>query len=119
MQHLPFQSSFRQTYSLLTKTEGYYLKGKWVDGEEVEQELIASIQPVSLKEMDRLVVMMQGRHIVSAIKIYTEQQLDVAGENNHNGTIVLFEGSRYEVIARSSYHSSVIEHYRYFAQKVK
>lgn len=118
MQPFPFQSSFRKTYTVLVRTRGDYIKGKWVEGEAIAQELIASIQPVGLKEMDRLVSMMQGRHIASVIKIYTEQQLDVAGEDERNGSIVLFENSRYEVIARSSYHSGVIEHYRYFAQKV-
>lgn len=119
MSSFPFQSSFRKPYKLLVRTEGQYIKGKWVQGEEVEQEFAASIQPLNTREMDRLSAMMQGRHIASAVKIYTDFPLQVAGENQANGTVVMFEGGRYEVVARSSYHNGVIEHYRYLAQRVK
>ncbi|MFZ7141565.1 hypothetical protein ACLSY0_00155 [Avibacterium avium] len=119
MSSFPFQSSFRKPYKLLVRTEGQYIRGKWVNGEEMEQEFTASIQPLNTREMDRLSAMMQGRHIASAVKIYTDFRLDVAGENQTNGTIVLFEGERYEVVARSTYHSGVIEHHRYLAQRVK
>ncbi|MCQ9124358.1 hypothetical protein [Rodentibacter caecimuris] len=118
MEPLPFQQGFRKHYKMIVRVEGEYVKGKWENGGEQEQDLMASIQPLSGSEMDRLVSMMQGRHISSAVKIYTDQRLEVGGENTKNGAIVLFEGERYEVISRATYHSGVLEHHKYIARKV-
>ena len=118
MQSLPYQQGFRKRYTVIVRTDGEYVKGKWVNGGETEQELIASIQPLIGSEMDRLISLMQGRHVSSAIKIYTEQKLDVGGENTKNGAVVLFDGERYEVVSRATYHSGVLEHHKYIARKV-
>lgn len=119
MQIFSSQSSFRKPYKILVRSDGEYVKGKWVNGGEIEQRLMASIQPLSGAEMDRLATSMQGRRVSSAVKIYTDQKLTVAGENAHNGAVVLFDGERYEVISRASYHSGVLSHHRYVAIRVK
>lgn len=119
MQAFSSQSSFRKPYKMLVRSDGEHVKGKWVNGGEIEQTLMASIQPLSGAEMDRLVVSMQGRRVSSAVKIYTDQKLDVGGENTHNGTVILVGDERYEVISRAAYHSAVLSHYRYVAIRVK
>ena len=68
MQIFSSQSSFRKPYTILVRSDGEYVKGKWVNGGEIEQTLMASIQPLSGVEMDRLVVSMQGRRVSSAVK---------------------------------------------------
>lgn len=118
MDPLPFQNSFRKPYTVFSRREGDYIKGKWMNGGEVEAQIMASVQPLNGAEMDRLVSMLQGRRVSSAVKIYTDQKLDVGGENTKNGTVLLFEGERYEVISRATYHSGVLEHHRYLAYKV-
>lgn len=113
------QSSFRKPYRVIERTQGRYEKGKWVDGEEISRTILASVQPLNQTEMDKLVAAMQGRHIQSAVKVYSNEKLTVAGENEHNGTIILFDEERYEIVARASYQSDVINHYRYMARRVK
>lgn len=113
------QSSFRKPYQIIERSQGRYEKGKWVDGEEISRTILASVQPLNQTEMDKLVAAMQGRHIQSAVKVYTDEKLTVAGENEHNGTVILFNDERYEVVARASYQSGVINHYRYMARRVK
>ena len=105
-------SSFRKPYTKWVKSEGKYVNGKWVEGEENSAIFQASIQPLSTYAMNALSALLQGRHISSAVKIY------VAGENKQNGDEVEFQGQRYLVVARDAYQSDVINHYRYQAVRV-
>ena len=111
-------SSFRKPYTKWVKSEGKYVNGKWVEGEVEISTFQASIQPLSAYAMNALSALLQGRHISSAVKIYTDEVLNVAGENKQNGDEVEFQGQRYLVVARDAYQSDVINHYRYQAVRV-
>lgn len=107
---------FRKEYQKITVRQGRYVNGEWVEGEQEQiLPLMASIQPLA---MDKLAPQLQGRHIHSAIKIYTDDVLNVAGDDFKNGDRVLFNGERYVVVQRSVYQSGVINHYRYQAVRV-
>lgn len=111
-------SSFRKPYIRLVKAEGLYMHGEWQEGEETEQTFLASIQPLNSYAMNQLSALLQGRHISSAIKIYTDEILNVAGENNRNGDKVIFGEQSYLVVAKDVFQSDVINHYRYQAVRV-
>ena len=108
-------TSFRKQYEKVVRTEGRYVNGEWVEGSEETLPFSATIQPLA---MDKLSPQLQGRYISSAIKIYTQDLLNVAGENLTNGDKVIFEDEPYIIVNRASYHSGVLEHYRYQAIRV-
>lgn len=105
-------TSFRKQYEKVIRSDGKYIDGEWVEGNEEILSFFATIQPLA---MDKLSPQLQGRHISSAIKIYTQDLLNVAGENLTNGDKVIFEGKPYVIVNRATYHSGVLEHYRYQA----
>lgn len=108
-------TSFRKMYEKIVRSEGQYLNGEWVEGKAKTLSFSATIQPLA---MDKLSPQLQGRYISSAIKIYTQERLNVAGENLTNGDVVLFEGEPYTVANRATYRSGVLEHFRYQAVRV-
>ena len=108
-------TSFRKQYEKVVRTEGQYVNGEWIEGDESILPFSATIQPLA---MDKLSPQLQGRHISSAIKIYTQDLLNVAGENLINGDKVIFEGNPYIIVNRATYYSGVLEHYRYQAIRV-
>lgn len=111
-------SSFRKSYVRWVKTQGRYENGLWIEGETNQAEFQASIQPLGSFAMNALSSQLQGRHISSAVKIYTEEVLNVSGENDNNGDEIEFQGKRYLIVARDEFQSDVISHYRYQAVRV-
>lgn len=108
-------TSFRKTYQKIVRLQGGYVNGEWVEGQSETLPFSATIQPLA---MDKLSPQLQGRHISSAIKIYTQDKLNVAGEDFSNGDGVLFDDEEYLIVERASYQSGVLDHFRYTAVRV-
>lgn len=108
-------TSFRKTYQKIHRLPGRYENGEWVEGQTETVPFLATIQPLS---MDKLSPQLQGRHLSSAVKIYTQEKLAVAGEDFRNGDGVIFADEIYWVVERAAYQSGVLEHFRYTAVRV-
>jgi len=111
---------FRTRQTIRPRAAGAYVGGRWVDGPAAEPvTILASVQPASAGDYDRMQTMAEGRRIRAMVRIYTAAQLNVAGQDWRNGDRLVWERAphpgEYLVVAVSAWQSGVIPHYRYLA----
>lgn len=110
------QTIFRREYQKIQSGEGRYEQGEWVKGETSVSPFFATIRPLA---MDKLSPQLQGRHISSAIVIYSDDDvLAVAGEDLKGGDKVIFDDQDYLVVSREHFPTTRLRHYRYHAVRV-
>lgn len=110
------QTAFRRQYRKIAEGEGHYQQGEWQAGEAISTFFSATIRPLA---MDKLAPQLQGRHISSAIVIYSDDDvLKVAGEDFHGGDKVIFDEQTYVVVSRAHFPTTQLRHYRYHAVRV-
>lgn len=108
--------SFRKPQTIFTRQPGQYINRRWVDGaEDPPTTIMASVQPATAADYDQMQAEPSGRRIERMVRVYTSARLDVAGESNRNGAILLWQGERYLFIAVSPWRSTALKHYRYLA----
>lgn len=108
--------SFRKPQTIITRQPGSFIKGRWVDGaENPPTTILASVQPATSGDYDQMRAEPGGRRIERLVRVYTRARLDVAGESDRNGAILLWEGERYLFVAVSPWRSTALRHYRYLA----
>ena len=97
------------------RTDGAYLnKGRWVGGTSQSLTFLGSVQSLRGKEAEAYPVNRENR---GAVKIYASERLQIAIKDGNNaGDVILWEGSRWELIIEHPYKNSLIEHYKYIAQ---
>lgn len=113
-------SSFRYPVNIERLGPGTYDGPNWVPGAPVADTIMATVQPATVGDYDQMAALLEGRRVEGLIRIYTDAQLQVAGETDEaSGDRVIWpEGLRdrkYEVLARSPWQSRIIPHYRYLA----
>ncbi len=111
-----------RTHPRITRTPGSWVNGRWVEGQEVGSTVRASIQPATKGDYDQLQAQDSGRRVESAIRLYTRVQLNVAGDDDTNGDIVIYSGDRYLITAESNWQMGMgggVDHYRYLAVRQK
>lgn len=100
--------------------DGYYIPGT-----EQEMTIFASIQPLNTNEYTQITA--DGARNVRYVKVYTNTPLHPAkeagwGKMEDSGPweadIILWHGSRFQVIKCDPYQSGVISHYKAIAQEV-
>ena len=119
---------FARPYNVKRLAEAGYVAGVWVEGQTIELPILACIQPLSPFDYDKLVPMLEGRRIDNAIKIYTMDALDVAGDDGKGGDRVLWPAlplppkypgkqREYRVIGLASYTEIAmgVNHNKYIA----
>lgn len=110
------QTLFRRAYQKICHREGYYDElGRWQQGEAEASLFFATIRPLA---MDKLSPQLQGQHISSAIVIYCDEPLNVAGEDLQGGDLVVFDEQQYRVVSRAHFPTTSLRHYRYHAVRV-
>jgi len=110
-------SSFRKPQLITRQTPGSYISGVWVPGTDSTFTIMASVQPLSDKD---LVNLPEGRRASDVIKLYTDTVLltvEDKGENQQPDKIE-WRGFDYEISSVSVRQMDVINHYRYFATKI-
>ncbi|WP_454691132.1 hypothetical protein [Achromobacter aloeverae] len=113
-------SGFRRPVDVKPRAEGQYVQGRWVEGADVAPiTILASVQPATVGDYDRLQPLPEGRRIRAAVRIYTDVLLNVAGADWRNGDRLIWGASpfagEYLIVAVSPWQSGVISHYRYIA----
>lgn len=107
----------RTPQTMMFRGTGSRATGVWVDGPETPGTILASVQPATLSDYDKMQNQIGGKRIERMVRIYTNTRLNVAGENGTNGDILIWEGSRYIVSAVSPWRTTPLRHYRYWAIK--
>ncbi len=113
-------SSFRKPYTVIRRSPGNYVDGYWVEGVETNITIKASVQPLKVSEIEALP---EGKRSSSAVKIYSDDKLMAAKQATEesqavSADILLYAGSRWEIVACAAYQSGVIPHYKAYAVEV-
>lgn len=107
----------RTTQHVLKRGPGSFVQGRWINGAETPATISASVQPANKSDYAHLVAQFDGRRISKAVRIYTGDKLNAAGEDLKNGDILVWEGDRYIVTGESPWRTTILAHYRYLAIK--
>jgi hypothetical protein len=108
----------RTPQTVIRRSPGQEIRGRWVEGQELPPEtILASVQPANAGDYDTLEATNSGRRIERVVRVYTDALLPVAGADDTNGAILVWEGERYLFIAISPWRTTVLKHYRYLASK--
>lgn len=115
--------SFRAKHTIKpANREGSFVQGVWVAGEEGQPfEIMASVQPASRADYDRMKLQPNGAVINRMVRMYTEANLKQAGNDGgtiSDGDVLLYDECEFLILDKSSWQSGVISHYRYLAAKV-
>lgn len=113
-------SSFRRPQTIRTRQAGYRQRGHWVEGEPGPDRTIqASVQPAKAADYDQLEANPEGRRISAAVRIYSSEVLNVAGQDWTNGDRLVWgagpTAGEYLVVGVAPWQSGVISHFRYLA----
>ena len=108
--------------TLFRKTPGRLVNGRWVDGEEIEVEVIANIQP--LKDWE-IMQMPESERTRDWQKVYSVSQLRSLNEatDGWQADEFLWDAAgdgvfhRYEIMKVRRYKMGVLDHYRAFAAR--
>ena len=103
---------FPKTINYIAVT-GSRVKGKW-SGSETPGTFTGNVQPLTGRELD---VVQVGRKDIGKVKVYANQSLNVSVEgSNTPGDIIIWQGGRWEIIAKLPYQNDLINHYKYIAE---
>lgn len=113
-------SSFRKPYTITRYAPGQYVDGDWQDGENTTLTVLASVQPLNMKEVDALP---EGKRNSAAIKIYSDTELQPAEQATADREAVSADrisylGSQWEITACTPHQAGVIPHYKSYAVKL-
>lgn len=113
-------SSFRRPHTIRTRRPGYRERGHWIEGEPGPDRTIqASVQPAKATDYEQLEANPEGRRISAAVRIYSSEVLNVAGQDWTNGDCLVWgagpTGGEYLVVGVAPWQSGVISHFRYLA----
>jgi hypothetical protein len=110
-------SSFRRPQTIRTRQVGYRQRGHWEPGPD--RTIQASVQPAKAADYDQLEANPEGRRIRAAVRIYSSEVLNVAGQDWTNGDRLVWgagpTAGEYLVVGVAPWQSGVISHFRYLA----
>lgn len=108
---------FRKPFTIIRKQPGQYVNGVFVDGEEVQQTIMATIQPLKNEDM---IDLPQGRRISDIVKVYTSEVLTTAEDNgaDKQPDRIFWKDGWFEITSTGAFQMDVISHYRYFAIRI-
>lgn len=103
---------FPKTISYLVVT-GSRVKGKFVEV-ETPGTFTGDVQPVTGRDLD---VVQVGRQDIGKIKVYANESLNVSVEgSNTPGDMIIWQGGKWEIIAKMANQNDLIPHYKYIAE---
>jgi len=108
---------FRKPFIIRRKVPGAYVNGVFVDGGEVQQTIMATVQPLKNEDM---IDLPQGRRISDIIKVYTSEVLTTAEDNgvDKQPDRIFWKDSWFEITSTGTFQMGVISHYRYWAIRI-
>lgn len=111
--------TLRRPYWAVPRLPGAYVAGEYVQAPEgAPVGILAGIQPATAMDYQLMEPNAEGRRIKALFRIYTSTKLNVAGDGDSPGDIVLDdEGYRLLIIGKQDRHilMSDVSHYKYYA----
>lgn len=110
-------SSFGKLHTVIRRSSGSHVDGYWVEGTETNITIKASVQPLKVSEIEALP---EGKRSGSAVKIYSDVKLIPAKQATEetqpvSADIILYAGSKWEIVACAAFQSGIIPHYKAYA----
>lgn len=104
---------FSQPVKVTRRGVGAYNQatGRYMEAESTTFETLASVQPLTGKDLDNLP---HARKQKGAFSIYTKDKLNLPAEGGALGDLVTIHGDRYEVLAMEEWQNRLIPHYKYY-----
>lgn len=116
----PFEY-FRTPITLRSYATGSYINGVWVQGASTDQQITASIQPITGEEMESLPETRresEGYNMFTSTRVRTVQE---AG-SNLNADHVIFNNKEFEIYDvkpwQNNSNFTITNHYHYFIFRV-
>lgn len=113
--------SLRYPVQIRRRLPGAYVAGRWVVGAFGPPETImATVQPATLADYDKMQALPEGRRVESLMRVYTVTEIQIAAEDpTASGDALDWPDGLldrpYIFVSRSPWQSRVIPHYRYLA----
>ncbi|EHK65297.1 hypothetical protein [Achromobacter arsenitoxydans] len=112
--------SFRKPHVVRTREPGQHVRGRWAEGAQgPDLTISASVQPAKAGDYDLLQAHAEGRRVRAAVRIYTNAQMNVAGQDWRNGDRLVWGAGpmagEYLLVGVAPWQSGVIPHFRYLA----
>jgi len=117
------KNPFRKPTTIFRKSEGRREGIHWLPGPEVEQTILAHVQPLNARELTEVRVEKGGRLLKGFVKIYTENKLISSEPSEREGEgvqpdIIIHNGERYVIVGEGVYNgfgASPVTHNKYIA----
>ena len=107
---------FRKPRTVKRTTQGGYVDGYWVDGEETEQFTARmSVQPLRGFEFEALP---EGRRGRQSVRLYSSKRLKPILDNDGTADRVVINGEEFEVYSTEPWQNGVQSHYKSIAQLI-
>ncbi len=105
---IPLNLTHRTPISILRKTEGEWVHGRWVDGIETTLTIEANVQPAKGYE---LILMPEADRSKDWIKVYCKEVLNTVEEGNGiPADVVVWQGKKYQVFNCKTYRMGILDH---------
>nr|DAV48995.1 MAG TPA: Minor capsid protein [Caudoviricetes sp.] len=108
-------SQFRQPVQFKWRGTGRYEYGRWVPGAEVERDIEASVQPMSMQDVAD---MPEGERFGQMVKVYTDDDSIPVHQFSQDRVTFTWRGFEWVVISDESHFSGVIDHRKLIARRV-
>lgn len=103
---------FRKPQAITRVAAGSYVNGVWKDGAATTLTIQASVQPMSMEDMQDAP---EGRRLSDMVKMYTNSDLFTVEDSgaNQQPDKLTWRGREYEIISKGVHQMDVLSHYKY------
>lgn len=106
---------FRKLVDFYPADAGYYTNGRWNQADGIIDQVYASVQPTSERDLKTLP---EGRYQYDSYTLFSSYDGLVSYEETKTGDKVILNGEEYEVVAKRPWQNGVINHYKYIVAKL-
>lgn len=107
-------SSFRRKIKIHRMSGGELRRGRWTGQTATPGEIMASVQPATVKDLQALE---EGRRFRASWVLFTDTKLNTI-EAGQNPDRVVLNGDECEVVTCDPWQNDVINHFRILVQKM-
>jgi len=110
---------FRRAATLIRKSGGTYVSGRWVEGTETRTPIKVSVQHREVEgSTDRREPLPENERSESGVTMYTSTELKPGGRPGIEADRVEVDGTIYEIKTVEAWKNGLINHYKATAAEV-
>ena len=113
-----FQLTNKVPITITRMTQWAWVGGRWVEGEGVEVEIEANVQPLKFHEIMQLP---ESDRTKEWIKVYSAEQMyseEEPAEDGYSADIIHWEGKAFKVMKARHYSMGVLDHWHIQAARI-